>query len=142
MQSGTHSTKARLLRRYRRLLLLLLHLPLLLLLEEREALEGQRPVGQFLQGKRHAGELLVVASVARLHGPRQHLDFRVDSRQRLLRRHRRAALALALAAALGEDPTTLETVVEPYLLQLGFLQRTPRGRMITAAGRDHLEAAA
>jgi len=43
-----------------------------------------------------------------------------------------------LAAGLGEDPTTLETVVEPYLLQLGFLQRTPRGRIITAAGRQHL----
>ena len=43
-----------------------------------------------------------------------------------------------LAAALGEDPTTLETVVEPYLLQLGFLQRTPRGRVVTAAGRRHL----
>ena len=43
-----------------------------------------------------------------------------------------------LAAALGEDPTTLEAVVEPYLLQLGFLQRTPRGRVVTAAGRRHL----
>ena len=43
-----------------------------------------------------------------------------------------------LAAALGEDPATLETVVEPYLLQLGFLQRTPRGRVVTAAGRRHL----
>ena len=43
-----------------------------------------------------------------------------------------------LAAALGEDSTTLETVVEPYLLQLGFLQRTPRGRVVTAAGRRHL----
>jgi Holliday junction DNA helicase RuvB len=43
-----------------------------------------------------------------------------------------------LAAALGEDPTTLETVVEPFLLQLGFLQRTSRGRMLTAAGRAHL----
>jgi Holliday junction DNA helicase RuvB len=43
-----------------------------------------------------------------------------------------------LAAALGEDPTTLEAVVEPYLLQLGFLQRTPRGRVVTAAGRGHL----
>jgi Holliday junction DNA helicase RuvB len=43
-----------------------------------------------------------------------------------------------LAAALGEDPTTLEAVVEPYLLQLGFLQRTPRGRVVTAAGRCHL----
>ena len=46
-----------------------------------------------------------------------------------------------LAAALGEDPTTLEAVVEPYLLQLGFLQRTPRGRVLTDAGRAHLEAA-
>ena len=44
----------------------------------------------------------------------------------------------ALAAALGEDSTTLETVVEPYLLQLGFLQRTPRGRQVTPAGRSHL----
>ena len=44
-----------------------------------------------------------------------------------------------LAAALGEDPTTLETVVEPFLLQLGFLQRTSRGRMLTAAGRAHLD---
>jgi Holliday junction DNA helicase RuvB len=43
-----------------------------------------------------------------------------------------------LAAGLGEDPTTLEAVVEPYLLQLGFLQRTPRGRVVTDAGRKHL----
>jgi Holliday junction DNA helicase RuvB len=42
---------------------------------------------------------------------------------------------------LGEDPTTLETVVEPFLLQLGFLQRTPRGRMITEAGRTYLAEA-
>jgi Holliday junction DNA helicase RuvB len=37
-----------------------------------------------------------------------------------------------LAAALGEDRTTLEDVVEPFLLQEGFLQRTPRGRMAAA----------
>ncbi|MFO0037561.1 MAG: Holliday junction branch migration DNA helicase RuvB [Synechococcaceae cyanobacterium] len=43
-----------------------------------------------------------------------------------------------LAAALGEDAATLEAVVEPYLLQLGFLQRTPRGRVVTDAGRAHL----
>lgn len=47
-----------------------------------------------------------------------------------------------LAAGLGEDPATLEAVVEPYLLQLGFLQRTPRGRIVTAAGRAHLEGPA
>ncbi len=47
-----------------------------------------------------------------------------------------------LAAGLGEDPATLEAVVEPYLLQLGFLQRTPRGRIVTAAGRAHLDGPA
>ncbi len=43
-----------------------------------------------------------------------------------------------LAAALGEEPDTVEYVYEPFLLQLGFIQRTPRGRTITALGRAHL----
>ena len=43
-----------------------------------------------------------------------------------------------LAAALGEDPTTLESVIEPFLIQIGFLQRTPRGRVVTDTGRNHL----
>jgi holliday junction DNA helicase RuvB len=47
-----------------------------------------------------------------------------------------------LAVALGEEPDTIEDVYEPYLLQLGFLQRTPRGRVITALGRAHVGAAA
>ena len=47
-----------------------------------------------------------------------------------------------LAAALGEDPTTLEAVVEPFLLQQGLLVRTPRGRMLTDAARIHLSEAA
>jgi holliday junction DNA helicase RuvB len=47
-----------------------------------------------------------------------------------------------LAAALGEEPDTIEYVYEPYLLQLGFIQRTPRGRTITALGRAHLGAPA
>jgi holliday junction DNA helicase RuvB len=46
-----------------------------------------------------------------------------------------------LAAALGEEPDTIEYVYEPYLLQLGFIQRTPRGRTITALGRAHLGGA-
>jgi Holliday junction DNA helicase RuvB len=44
-----------------------------------------------------------------------------------------------LAAGLGEDPATLEAVVEPFLLQQGLLQRTPRGRVITPAGLAHLQ---
>ena len=47
-----------------------------------------------------------------------------------------------LAVSLGEEPDTIEDVYEPYLLQLGFLQRTPRGRTITTLGREHLGAPA
>jgi Holliday junction DNA helicase RuvB len=47
-----------------------------------------------------------------------------------------------LAVALGEEPDTIEDVYEPYLLQLGFLQRTPRGRVITELGREQLGARA
>ena len=43
-----------------------------------------------------------------------------------------------LASSLGEDPRTLEDVYEPYLLQAGLLNRTPRGRMVTAAAYRHL----
>jgi len=45
-----------------------------------------------------------------------------------------------LAVALGEEPDTVEDVYEPYLLQLGFLQRTPRGRVVTKLGRAHVGA--
>jgi Holliday junction DNA helicase RuvB len=47
-----------------------------------------------------------------------------------------------LAVALGEEPDTIEDVYEPYLLQLGFLQRTPRGRVLTELGRHHVDASA
>ena len=43
-----------------------------------------------------------------------------------------------IAAAIGEDATTIEDVYEPYLMQIGFLSRTPRGRMVTPAGYRHL----
>jgi holliday junction DNA helicase RuvB len=47
-----------------------------------------------------------------------------------------------LAVALGEEPDTIEDVYEPYLLQLGLMQRTPRGRIVTKLGRAHVGAAA
>jgi Holliday junction DNA helicase RuvB len=43
-----------------------------------------------------------------------------------------------VAAAVGEEPGTIEDVIEPYLIQQGYLQRTPRGRMATAAAWRHL----
>ncbi|MGK7921032.1 MAG: Holliday junction branch migration DNA helicase RuvB [Trichodesmium sp.] len=43
-----------------------------------------------------------------------------------------------MAAATGEDAQTIEEVYEPYLMQIGFMQRTPRGRVVTAAAWKHL----
>ncbi|MGE5614624.1 MAG: Holliday junction branch migration DNA helicase RuvB [Bacillota bacterium] len=43
-----------------------------------------------------------------------------------------------LAACIGEEPDTIEDVYEPYLLQLGFIKKTPRGRMTTRLAYEHL----
>jgi len=43
-----------------------------------------------------------------------------------------------LAIAVSEEPDTIEDVYEPYLLQSGFLKRTPRGRVATQAAFEHL----
>jgi Holliday junction DNA helicase RuvB len=45
-----------------------------------------------------------------------------------------------LAVSLGEEPDTIEDVYEPYLLQLGLIQRTPRGRILTELGRERAGA--
>lgn len=50
----------------------------------------------------------------------------------------RAVGLSTLASAVGEDPSTLEDVYEPYLLQRGLIVRTPQGRMATSAAFDHL----
>ena len=44
-----------------------------------------------------------------------------------------------LAAAIGEEPDTLEEIYEPYLMQIGFLDRTSRGRRITRRALEHLQ---
>jgi Holliday junction DNA helicase RuvB len=46
-----------------------------------------------------------------------------------------------ISAAVGEETGTIEEVYEPYLLQIGFLQRTPRGRVATEAAYRHLGTA-
>ena len=47
-----------------------------------------------------------------------------------------------IAASIGEDAGTIEDVIEPYLIQQGYLQRTPRGRVATQAAWRHLGLAA
>ncbi|MBP3853408.1 MAG: Holliday junction branch migration DNA helicase RuvB [Erysipelotrichaceae bacterium] len=44
----------------------------------------------------------------------------------------------AIASSIGEEPTTIEDVYEPYLLQIGFINRTPRGRIATNKAYEHL----
>ena len=46
-----------------------------------------------------------------------------------------------IAASIGEEVSTIEDVVEPYLLQEGFIKRTPRGRMTTDKAKEHLKEA-
>lgn len=43
-----------------------------------------------------------------------------------------------LAASIGEDRDTIEDVYEPYLMQIGFLTRSPRGRLVTKLAYEHL----
>lgn len=45
----------------------------------------------------------------------------------------------ALASALHEDPDTVENVYEPYLMRLGFVERSPRGRILTNKGKEYLQ---
>ena len=44
-----------------------------------------------------------------------------------------------LAAATGEERGTIEDVYEPYLLQIGFINRTPRGRIVTKKAYEHFK---
>ena len=44
-----------------------------------------------------------------------------------------------IAALTGDEATTIEEFYEPYLLQMGLLMRTPKGRVVTVKGREHLE---
>ena len=65
----------------------------------------------------------------------------VDRRMLLtiIRNYRGGPVGLeTLAAAIGEESVTLEDVYEPYLMQIGFLSRTPRGRCVTALAYKHL----
>ena len=100
-----------------------------------------RRVRDFVTVKGGVNSLAVVHEALDLHRVDQcGLD---DSDRRLLKVliefHGGGPVGLeTLAAALGEDPLTLESVVEPFLLQVGFLQRTPRGRVVTDAGRLHM----
>ena len=51
----------------------------------------------------------------------------------------RATGLSTLASVVGEEVATIEDVVEPFLLQIGLIERTPRGRQITKKGEEYLQ---
>lgn len=60
----------------------------------------------------------------------------------VIKKHHGGPVGLStLAATLSEDTVTIEEVIEPYLLQIGFIKRTPKGRVVTKAAYDHLNIA-
>ncbi|NIM01031.1 MAG: Holliday junction branch migration DNA helicase RuvB [Acidobacteria bacterium] len=94
-----------------------------------------------------AGEKAITAEVAagaleRLEVDRYGLD-QVDRRmlKSILTKFDGGPVGLAtLAATVGEDAGTIEEIYEPYLLQIGFLDRTPRGRRTTRLAHEHLRS--
>jgi len=116
----------------------------------RRARGTPRVAGGLLRRVRHFAAVEGVASVDRPVADRALGRLEVDARGLdAMDRRYLAMIAVnyaggpvgveTLAAALSEQRDVLEEVIEPYLIQEGFLQRSPRGRLLTAAGYRHLD---
>lgn len=91
------------------------------------------------------GEGVITQQIAHVALDRLEIDnLGLDSNDRrmldiMIRNYNGGPVGLeTLAAALGEEAVTLEDVVEPFLMQLGFLSKTPRGRVATARAYEHM----
>ena len=92
------------------------------------------------EGKKEIDDLIADKALKRLDVDNQGLDM-MDRRYLTCIAQKYAGGPVGadtLSAALSEERDTIEEVIEPYLLQQGYLQRTPRGRMLTALGFKHL----
>jgi holliday junction DNA helicase RuvB len=101
-----------------------------------------RRVRDFAQvdGLESIGQEIVAKACTALEVDHMGLD-RVDRMllRSIIEKYKGGPVGLdTLAASTGEDPTTIEDVYEPYLLQQGFIQRTPRGRSVTEHAYAHL----
>lgn len=93
-----------------------------------------------VEGLESIGQAIVAKACAALEVDQMGLD-RVDRMllRSMIEKYKGGPVGLdTLAASTGEDPTTIEDVYEPYLLQQGFIQRTPRGRSVTEHAYAHL----
>ena len=94
-----------------------------------------------VKGKEHIDEEVLADAFALLEIDEMGLD---DSDRRLLKmlieKHSGGPVGIeTMAATLSEDIGTIEEVIEPYLMQIGFLKRTPRGREVTEKAYEHLK---
>lgn len=94
-----------------------------------------------VKGKEHIDDIVLQDAFGLLEIDHMGLD---DSDRRLLKalieKHGGGPVGIeTLAATLSEDIGTLEEVIEPYLMQIGFLKRTPRGREATEKAYEHLK---
>ncbi|PJK17493.1 Holliday junction branch migration DNA helicase RuvB [Chryseomicrobium excrementi] len=93
-----------------------------------------------VRGDGRITEALAIEALELLQVDRRGLDH-IDHKlvRAMAERFRGGPVGLdTLAASVGEESATLEEVYEPYLLQIGFIQRTPRGRILTPLAYDHL----
>jgi Holliday junction DNA helicase RuvB len=66
-----------------------------------------------------------------------HIDHKLITA--MIERFRGGPVGLdTIAASIGEESTTIEDVYEPYLMQIGFIQRSPRGRIVSSLAYEHL----
>ena len=94
-----------------------------------------------VQGSSYIGYELAIDALDRLQVDQLGLDH-IDHKllKGIIEKFRGGPVGLdTIAATIGEESHTLEDVYEPYLLQIGFLQRTPRGRMVTYKVYEHFQ---
>lgn len=89
--------------------------------------------------KKSISEKLTIDSLSRIKVDSLGLDeLDLEYLSQMINRFHSKPVGLeTLAASFGEDPGTLEEVCEPYLISIGFINRTPRGREITQKGKDY-----
>lgn len=93
-----------------------------------------------VEGEGEVSQRMADKALALLRVDQEGLDY-VDQKMltTMIELYRGGPVGLStIAANIGEETETVEDMYEPYLLQMGFLQRTPRGRIVTPLGYEHL----
>ena len=93
-----------------------------------------------VEGESHITKKITEKSLKRLNVDKEGLDsIDIEYLQSLITKFNGGPVGVeTIATSIGEENTTIEDVVEPYLLQEGFVKRTPRGRIATTKAYEHL----